>query len=220
MTDSAQRTPPAAKSAPKTAAKKAPSRIQQRNRSLILDAALEVFSSHGYRGATLDQIATQAGLSKPNILYYFNGKEEIHVTLLNQMMTTWLDPLKEMNPDGDPIQEILAYVHRKLDMAIEFPRESRLFANEILQGAPRMEPHLTADLKPLFDAQIAVITRWMDSGKIARSDPAHLLFSIWATTQHYADFAAQTEVLLPDTPQRQDGARAFLDQLFTKLLTP
>lgn len=199
---------------------KAPSRIQQRNRSRILEAALEVFSSHGYRGSTLDQIATEAGLSKPNILYYFAGKEDIHVTLLSQLMTTWLDPLKEMDPNGEPIEELLAYVHRKLDMAIELPRESRLFANEILQGAPRMGPHLVADLKPLFDDRTAVILRWMDTGKIARSDPAHLLFSIWATTQHYADFAAQTEVLLPNTERRHSGARDFLTQLFTKLLAP
>ena len=208
MTDSAQNL------------EKAPSRIQQRNRRLILDAALDVFSRHGYRGATLDQIAQEAGLSKPNILYYFNGKEEIHVTLLSQMMGTWLDPLSEMDPHGDPIKELLAYVHRKLDMATDFPRESRLFANEILQGAPRMAPHLHADLKPLFDDRTAVISKWMDDGKIARSDPAHLLFSIWATTQHYADFAAQTEVLLPEQTRREEGARTFLDQLFTKLLTP
>jgi TetR/AcrR family transcriptional regulator len=195
-----------------TSSTKAPSRIQQRNRILILDAALEVFSRHGYRGATLDQIAKQAGLSKPNILYYFGGKEDIHVTLLNQLMKAWLDPLKEMNPNGDPIKELLGYVHRKLDMALELPRESRLFANEILQGAPRMGPHLSADLKPLFDEQSRVISNWMD--------PGHLLFSIWATTQHYADFAAQTEVLLPEDERRQDGASAYLDQLFTKLLTP
>ncbi|HCW85367.1 MAG: TetR family transcriptional regulator C-terminal domain-containing protein [Planktotalea sp.] len=203
-----------------TSSTKAPSRIQQRNRILILDAALEVFSRHGYRGATLDQIAKQAGLSKPNILYYFGGKEDIHVTLLNQLMKAWLDPLKEMNPNGDPIKELLGYVHRKLDMALELPRESRLFANEILQGAPRMGPHLSADLKPLFDEQSRVISNWMDAGKIARCDPGHLLFSIWATTQHYADFAAQTEVLLPEDERRQDGASAYLDQLFTKLLTP
>lgn len=135
-------------------------------------------------------------------------------------MTTWLDPLKEMNTEGDPIKELLAYVHRKLDMAIELPRESRLFANEILQGAPRMGPHLRADLKPLFDNRTAVIERWMNEGKIAKTDPAHLVFSIWATTQHYADFQAQTEVLLPNQTDRTEGARAFLDQLFTKLLTP
>ena len=127
-------------------ASKKPSRIQMRNRKLILDAALDVFSAHGYRGATLDQIAEAAGLSKPNILYYFAGKEEIHVTLLSQLMETSLDPLVEMDPDGNPLEEILTNVRRKLDMTREIPRESRLFANGILQGAPRMQPHLVSDL--------------------------------------------------------------------------
>ena len=202
-----------------TPAKK-PSRIQQRNRKRILDAALEVFSSHGYRGATLDQIAEEAGLSKPNILYYFEGKEDIHVTLLNQLMETWLDPLKAMDPDGDPLAEILAYVHRKLEMSRDFPRESRLFANEILQGAPRMEPHLISDLKPLVDKKTALIRTWIAQGKLADVDPRHLMFSIWATTQHYADFDAQVQVLSDIDTDVLDGADTFLDQLYRKLLTP
>lgn len=197
---------------------KKPSRIQMRNRSLILDAALDLFSIHGFRGATLDQIAEAAGLSKPNILYYFSGKEEIHVTLLNQLMETWLDPLVEMDADGDPLSELLAYVHRKLDMARDLPRESRLFAGEIIQGAPRMLPHLEAGLKPLFDEKCAVIQRWIDAGKLAPVDPRHLIFSIWSTTQHYADFDTQVGVLIAHDPH--DGARKFLDQLYRRLLAP
>jgi len=198
---------------------KQPSRIQLRNRRKILDAALVVFSNEGYRGATLDQIATEAGLSKPNILYYFNGKEDIHVTLLNRLMETWLDPLVEMDPNGDPMEELLSYVRRKLDMARDLPRESRLFANEILQGAPRMKPHLKSDLKPLFDEKCAIIQSWMDQGKLAQVDPRHLVFSIWATTQHYADFDAQVQVLVKDN-NRAAGAEAFLMTLFRKLLAP
>ncbi|WP_299829042.1 TetR family transcriptional regulator C-terminal domain-containing protein [uncultured Roseobacter sp.] len=201
-------------------ADKKPSRIQQRNRGLILDAALDVFSKHGYRGATLDQIAEAAGLSKPNILYYFDGKEEIHVTLLNQLMETWLDPLVTLDPDGDPLQEILGYVQRKLDMARDLPRESRLFAGEILQGAPRMAPHLVTDLQPLFDEKCAVIRAWMEKGALATVDPRHLIFSIWATTQHYADFDAQVQVLLRDDPDRHGGAAEYLETIFTKLLRP
>lgn len=185
-----------------------------------MDAALNVFSQHGYRGATLDQIAGEAGLSKPNILYYFDGKEDIHVTLLNGLMETWLDPLKDMDPNGDPRDELLSYVDRKMDMALELPRESRLFANEIIQGAPRMAPHLHSDLKPLFEDRTKVIAQWMAQGKIAKSDPAHLILAIWATTQHYADFAAQTEVLLPDETRRTEDARSFVRQLFSKLLAP
>lgn len=197
---------------------KKPSRIQQRNRHRILEAALDVFSAHGYRGATLDQIAEAAGLSKPNILYYFSGKQEIHVTLLSQLMETWLDPLVDMDATGDPESEILAYVQRKLDMARELPRESRLFANEILQGAPRMGPHLIADLKPLFDEKCAVIRDWSEAGKIAPIDPRHLIFSIWATTQHYADFAAQIDVLIGEDDHT--AADTHLQALFSGILRP
>lgn len=199
---------------------KKPSRIQQRNRKRILDAALEVFSQHGYRGATLDQIAETSGLSKPNILYYFEGKADIHVTLLNQLMEAWLDPLVTLDADGDPLVEILNYVQRKLAMAHEMPRESRLFANEILQGAPRIRPHLKSGLQPLFDEKCMVIRTWMDAGHIAPVDPRHLIFSIWATTQHYADFASQVEVLLHDKDDAQSDAEAYLTTLFTRLLSP
>ncbi|MEP6065752.1 MAG: TetR family transcriptional regulator C-terminal domain-containing protein [Paracoccaceae bacterium] len=189
-----------------------------RNRARILEAALDVFSAHGYRGSTLDAIADASGLSKPNILYYFSGKEEIHVTLLSQLMETWLDPLVEMDENGDPIEEILRYVMRKLEMSRDLPRESRLFANEILQGAPRMTPHLEADLRPLVDEKCAVIETWMDMGKLAPIDPKHLLYSIWSTTQHYADFEAQVQVLSDDDPL--EDARIFLDTLYRRLLAP
>ena len=196
-----------------------PSRIQQRNRTRILDAALEVFSQHGFRGSTLDQIAVAAGLSKPNILYYFSGKEEIHVTLLNGLMDTWLAPMREIDPEGDPLDEILRYVHRKLEMSREFPRESRLFANEIIQGAPRMTPHLESGLKPLVDETAAIIEGWIAVGRLAPVDPRHLIFSIWATTQHYADFDAQVQVLMAGRDVHS-GASAFLDTLYRRLLAP
>jgi TetR/AcrR family transcriptional regulator len=196
-----------------------PSRIQKRNRALIIEAALDVFSQLGYRGATLDQIAERAGLSKPNILYYFTGKEEIHVTLLNQLMDRWLAPLRRLDPGGEPLDEILTYVRRKLKMSQKYPRESRLFANEILQGAPRIAPHLEGELKPLVDSAARTIQGWIDAGRIAPTDPRHLIFSIWATTQHYADFEAQVGVLM-NGRAATEGADPFLTLLYTRLLRP
>ncbi|MDZ4087342.1 MAG: TetR family transcriptional regulator C-terminal domain-containing protein [Tabrizicola sp.] len=196
------------------------SRIQQRNREVILDAALEVFSLHGFRGATLDQIAEVAGLSKPNLLYYFPSKEEVHTALLTGLLDTWLDPLRAMNPAGQPLQEILAYVRRKLDLARDFPRESRLFAGEILQGAPRMRAAIEGDLRRLVEEKAAVLTRWMDEGRIARVDPVHLVFSIWALTQHYADFEVQVRAVLGSEHDPFSEAGGFLETLFTRLLTP
>ena len=194
------------------------SRIQVRNRKRIMDAALIVFSENGYRGATLDQIAAESGLSKPNILYYFEGKQNIHLALLSQLMSAWLAPLDALDPDGEPPEELLSYMQRKLAMSRQYPRESRLFANEILQGAPRITPHLQERLKPLFEEKAQVIQVWIDQGKLALVDPQHLLFSIWATTQHYADFETQINILLPKDTSVGADAAIFLHQIYDRLL--
>ncbi|MBO6791016.1 MAG: TetR family transcriptional regulator C-terminal domain-containing protein [Dinoroseobacter sp.] len=194
-------------------------RIQQRNSETIIEAALDVFSKHGFRGATLDQIANAAGLSKPNLLYYFSSKEAIHAELLEGLMDTWLDPLRALDANGDPKEQLLGYMRRKLEMSRDLPRESRLFANEVLQGAPRIGAGLGGDLKALVDEKAAIIADWSRSGRIAQVDPYHLIFSIWALTQHYADFDAQVRAVLGGEDPFP-GAEAFLDTLYTKLLIP
>jgi len=187
----------------------------------ILDAALDVFSTHGFRGATLDGIAAAAGMSKPNLLYYFATKEEMHTALLDGLMDTWLDPLEALDPVGEPVEELRAYIRRKLAMAREYPRESRLFANEIVQGAPRIAPMLSGRLRALVEEKAAVIGGWIAQGKLAPVDPAHLLFAIWATTQHYADFDVQVcAVLASDDDMRFETALATLETLFLDGLRP
>ncbi|NOD33749.1 MULTISPECIES: TetR family transcriptional regulator C-terminal domain-containing protein [unclassified Ruegeria] len=198
---------------------RAPTRIQKKNRAAILEAALNVFSAHGFRGSTVDQIAAEAGLSKPNLLYYFPSKEAIHTELLSGLLETWLAPLHDLDEDGDPMEEILAYIRRKLQMSQELPRESRLFANELVQGAPRIHEALSKDLKELVDEKTVILTRWMDQGKIARVHPYHLMFSIWALTQHYADFEVQVRAILGEEDPFE-GADPFVDTLYRKLLTP
>jgi TetR/AcrR family transcriptional regulator len=198
-------------------------RIQTEKREVILEAALEVFSAHGFRGATIDQIAEAAGMSKPNLLYYFKRKEDIHRTLIERLLETWLAPLRELDDVGDPMSELRSYIRRKLEMARDFPRESRLFANEILQGAPRIMPLLEGELKTLVDEKVAVIKGWMRAERIARTDPYHLIFAIWATTQHYADFDVQVRAVLgPDRggDGRFEDAARFLEQLFLEGLKP
>lgn len=198
---------------------KPPTRIQQRNRAAILTAGLDVFSQYGFRGSTLDQIATAAGLSKPNLLYYFPSKDAIYTALLERLLETWLEPLQQMDPEGDPVAEILGYMRRKLDMSRDYPRESRLFANEILQGAPHIADHLNGDLRALVGDKAEVIRAWSKAGKIAKVDPHHLIFSIWALTQHYADFDVQVRAVLnSDDPLA--GAGPFLDQVIRSILRP
>ncbi len=195
-------------------------RIQQKNSEAILEAALEVFAAQGFRGATLDQIAEVAGLSKPNLLYYFPSKEAIHQALLTRLLDLWLDPLRDLDPAGDPVEQVLAYVRRKLDLSRDFPRESRLFANEMLQGAPRMGSVLGGDLRALVEAKAGVLSAWMDQGRIARVHPVHLIFAIWALTQHYADFDVQVRAVLGPVHDPYAEAAVFLETLVRRLLQP
>ena len=198
-------------------------RIQAEKRETILEAALDIFSAHGFRGATIDQIAAAAGMSKPNLLYYFRRKDEIYTVLIQRLLDTWLAPLRELDDIGDPLAELRSYIRRKLEMARDFPRESRLFANEILQGAPRIMPMIEGELKELVDEKVQIIKGWIKAGKIARTDPYHLIFSIWATTQHYADFDVQVRAVLgPDrgADGRFEDAARFLEGLFMNGLRP
>jgi TetR/AcrR family transcriptional regulator len=156
-------------------------------------------------------------MSKPNLLYYFRTKEAMHRSLIDRVLFTWLEPLRAFDALGNPENEIRSYIRRKLEMARDFPRESRLFANEVLQGAPHIEDELKGPLKELVDEKAEVIRVWAKAGKIAKCDPYHLIFSIWSTTQHYADFDVQVRAVLGQGQSgegRFEDAARFLEQLF------
>jgi TetR/AcrR family transcriptional regulator len=161
----------------------------------ILDAALTVFSVDGFAGARIDGIAEMAGLSKPNLLYYFNTKAELYLAVLRRTLDMWLEPLKGMDADADPGTALADYVTRKLEYARDYPEASRLFAMEVMRGAPILNEVLVGELKSLVDRKVALLSRWMTEGRLSQRCPHQLLFMIWATTQHYADFSAQVEAL-------------------------
>jgi TetR/AcrR family transcriptional regulator len=197
--------------------KKTETRIQKKNHSAIKAAGLKVFAQFGFRGSTLDQIAAESGLSKPNILYYFSSKEAIYEALLDQLLTDWLQPVRDIDPAGDPVEEILIYARHKLKMSRLYPRESRLYANEIIQGAPRIKSVLTGELRDVIATLAQLIKNWSEAGLIRVIDPYHLIFSIWAMTQHYADFDVQVRAILGDVDPF-DGAQAYLEAMLRGLL--
>ena len=171
-------------------------RIQARNEARILDAAQHVFAEHGFRGATVDQIAARAKMSKPNVHYYFKRKTDLYLAVLMRTLDVWLEPFKELDPDGDPERELTHYIASKLRFSRENPTASRVFATEILQGAPILKEYLGQDLRRLVERKAKVIRHWIDTGRLAEVDPYHLVFLIWAATQHYADFAPQVTAVM------------------------
>ncbi|MDP9043560.1 MAG: HTH-type transcriptional regulator RutR [Pseudomonadota bacterium] len=164
-------------------------------RAAVLTAALGLFSRYGLHGTSVDQVAARAGVSKSNLLYYFPNKEELYVCVLRDLLEVWLAPLREFSAEQDPEQAIADYIRRKLVVSRDNPEASRLFCLEMVQGAPLLRDELDRELRDIVARKSAVIRDWIAAGRLAPVDPEHLIFSIWATTQHYADFAVQVQAL-------------------------
>jgi TetR/AcrR family transcriptional regulator len=170
-------------------------RLGRENRERILDAGLAVFSRYGLRGSRLEEIADGAGLSKTNLLYYVRSKDDLYLAVLERTLDMWLEPLKAFDETSDPREAITAYIERKLELSRDFPDASRLFAQEILQGAPVLRGRLETDLRGIIAEKSALMKRWIATGRMGPCDPVQWIFMVWAVTQHHADFAVQTEAV-------------------------
>jgi TetR/AcrR family transcriptional regulator len=171
-------------------------RVRQRNVARILAAAERVFAARGFEGATTSKIAREAGLPKANVHYYFGTKEAIYRALIANVLEQWITAFGEISEDDDPAEALTRYIRAKLDLARERPLASRVFAMEVLQGAPILRPVLEGDLRHWVAAKAQVMRRWAERGLMDPVDPAHLLFLIWAATQTYADFGVQVRAVL------------------------
>ena len=183
--------------APEARAAPVPRRVRrsEAKRAAILDAALTIFSRNGLAGTSAEEIATAADVSKTNLFYYFPSKEEIYLEVLRRLLEDWLAPLRALDVADEPGAALAAYIRRKLTFSRDNPEASRLFCLEIVQGAPLLRDELDTALKTLVETKAGVIRAWIAAGRLAPVEPVHLIFAIWATTQHYADFASQIEVL-------------------------
>lgn len=173
---------------------------RQVNESAILRAAERVFARAGFEGATMADIADEAGLPKANLHYYFGAKRALYRAVLDAVLHDWLDPLEAITPEADPRTALCHYIELKMALAAERPHASRVFANELLHGAPVVLDLLRTDLRQQVLAKAAVIDGWIAAGRMAPVDSVHLFFTIWAATQTYADFDVQIHAVLGTEP--------------------
>lgn len=165
--------------------------IRQANEALILSAAERVFARAGFGGATMAAIAEASGLPKANLHYYFGSKEVLYRAVLARILSDWLLPTHGITVDADPRTALESYIRAKMELSAQRPDGSKVWANEMLHGAPVVKELLATDLRQLTLEKAAVVRAWADAGRIAPVDGMHLFFTIWAATQTYADFDVQ-----------------------------
>ena len=169
--------------------------IRQQNETLILQAAEKVFAEAGFGGATMQLIADMAGLPKANLHYYFATKEDLYRRVVQDIFEIWLHAADSMDQAPGPIEGIGAYIQAKMELSRRHPNGSKVWAFEVMHRAPVIQDYLETTLRAWTSGRVRLIERWIAEGKMAPVDPEHLLYMLWATTQHYADFGHQIETL-------------------------
>ena len=162
---------------------------------VILHHAEQIFAEFGFKGATMQAIADASGLPKANLHYYFPTKLALYREVIERIFTIWLEAANSFDTSANPREALTRYIRKKMEISRAHPCGSKVWANEVIQGAPIIQDYLQTTLNEWTDTRIKVINRWVTEGKIATVDSRHLLYMIWATTQHYADFQHQVVTL-------------------------
>lgn len=105
----------------------------------ILDAALDVFTRRGYRDASIDDVAAQAGVTKGAVYYYWASKDDLATDLQSRL---WDDlairALQALDPEADTVETLTAGFRAFMHALQETPN-ARFFLRETWAGvsAPR-----------------------------------------------------------------------------------
>lgn len=192
--------------------------VRAETEAKVLRAAEEVFGKYGFHGATTALIAAHAGIPKANLHYYFKTKATLYQQLLEEIVTIWLEAAEPIRPSEKPAVALERYIRTKIEFSRLRPLASKLFANEIINGAPYLSRYLEGNLRVVLEEKAKVIESWIAQGKMDPIDPKHLFYQIWAMTQTYADFSEQVAATLGKSRLTDADFQAAADSIVALVL--
>jgi TetR/AcrR family transcriptional regulator len=195
-----------------------PGKIRDRNLTNIINAAEEEFVQNGFRGASIQNIADRAGIPKANVHYYFKSKDNLYVTVLDNIINLWNDVLGEITVDDDPAEVLDRFIRKKVELSYTHPRASKLYAMEMIQGAPHLKGYIRTEMRQFVRRKAQIIEQWIEQGRMDKVDPMHLIFLIWSSTQHYADFDVKILTVMNRAEYEADMIKDISDFLSQMIL--
>jgi TetR/AcrR family transcriptional regulator len=192
--------------------------IRKKNKALILNAAKKEFVTFGFEGASIKRIAERANIPRANIHYYFANKMELYQELLSNIVSIWNSTFDSLSIEDDPKTALSAYIRSKVMYSRDEPDASRIFASEIIHGAPVLNDYLSTDFKVWVQTKVDVIQYWIKQQLIDDINPYHLLFLIWGATQHYADFNVQVLAAMDKAEMDEQSFDAVVNSITTIVL--
>jgi len=177
----------------------------EKRRHLLIEEAIRHFGRDGYNGASLDAIASAAGIRKQTLLYYFPTKEALLEASLAAAGQRLAETLTEALSGKETYWERAeAVIHAVFGLAEEWP-EFPMFVREAGRLGPEAFERFAAVLDPLRLRAIAFLETGMKEGQIRRQDPALLLFTLYT-----AVVGSLTEASVLSAVVGKDKGRASL----------
>ncbi|MEI8631093.1 TetR family transcriptional regulator C-terminal domain-containing protein [Vibrio sp. PP-XX7] len=138
--------------------------IRQRNEARILQAAADEFDKHGYKGTTVQAVADRVSLPKANILYYFKSKNSLYLAVLKDILHLWNQGFADNAQGQDPAEVIRQYIQGKMHYSRTHPKESKIFALELIHGAPHIQNAVELPMVKWTEGKANIIQTWVEQG--------------------------------------------------------
>jgi len=181
----------------------------------ILVAAMDAFGSRGYDGTSLDDLASDLGIRKQTILYWYPSKEALLTAVVDRSADEVTRRLvAALEGAGDGFGRVEAMVRAMFRLAARHP--SMLgFLREVTRLGPPASSRLLARLEPLIDQASGYLEAEMDAGRMRRHDPRLLLLAAYSMV---TGMATEVDVLrafgeqptLPSLLRRRDELLSLL----------
>jgi len=188
-------------------------KIRAKSEQKILQAAQEEFIIQGYKGASVQSIADRAQLPKANVLYYFKNKENIYHAVLQLTLDMWDQGIGDIELKDGPKKAVEKIIAAKVKMSFENPNASKIYALEIIQGAQHLKEFARTYQRQWVREKAKIFQHWIDNGEMADVNPVNLIFLIWSSTQHYADFETQILTIMNRADYEQEDVEQVISFL-------
>ena len=158
-------------------------RDAERTKKRLLDSAESVFAANGLDGASTEEIARRAGVSKTMLFYYFQNKEQLYVTVLRRLFEAVVDPRRSQEIDAmEPTEALRAIVLDYFDIHHERPSFAELTLREAMTYGGKHLSQLKYDM-PFVGQLTRILRRGALSGAFRTVDPYMTTMSIVGITK-------------------------------------
>jgi AcrR family transcriptional regulator len=151
-------------------------------RSRILEVATDLFGLRGVDAVSLDVIATEVGVAKQTLLYWFPSKDDLVQAVLVQaagQLTVSIEAAIRASGD-DPLDRIEAVVRAVFRPAVRRPALLGLI-REVSRLSPAVGERFHGELRPLVDRAVVYLQEEMHRGRVRQADPRLVAALCYAT---------------------------------------